>query len=97
MVLEVMAASKAIVASNIPAIREIVRNDKEAILVDPRSMMDLKRAILLLYSSPDLRTRLGRRAHERAELYDIDRVYGQIVELYEKLIAVKKNFNCHGS
>ena len=95
-VLEVMAAGKAIVASNIPAIREIVRNGEEGILVDPRNTMDLKRAILLLYNDPDLRARLGRKAHERAELYDIDRVYGQIVKLYEKLIAVKENFNCHG-
>lgn len=95
-ILEAMAAGKAIIASDIPAIREIVRNGEEAILVDPHNTMELKRAILLLYSDPHLRAKLGRKAHERAELYEADRVYGQIVKLYEKLVSAKKILNYHG-
>jgi len=93
-ILEAMASGKAIIASDISSIREIVRNGEEAILVDPRSMPDLKRAVMLLYNDPDLRAELGRKARTRAELYDIDRVYGQILKLYEKLVATKRNLNC---
>ena len=83
--IEAMVAGKAIIASDIPGIREIVRHNEEAILVDPSDAEALKRAILLLYNNPDLRTKLGRRAKERAKLYDIDRVYGRILEEYEEL------------
>ena len=96
-ILEAMASGKAIIASDVPSIREIVRNGEEAILVDPHSMTDLKRAIMLLYNDPDLRVELGRKARTRAELYDIDIVYGQIVRLFEKLVAEKKDFNCLSS
>lgn len=84
--IEAMAAGKAIIASDIPSIREIVKHDEEAILVDPLDIRALKQAILLLYNNPDLRTKLGRRARERAKLYDVDRVYGQILKVYEELI-----------
>ena len=94
-IMEAMASRKAIIASDISSIREIVRNGEEAILVNPRNMTDLKRAVMLLYEDPYLRAKLGRKAHERAKAYDVDRVYGQIVELYEKLIAAKRDFNCH--
>jgi glycosyltransferase involved in cell wall biosynthesis len=95
-ILEAMAAGKAIIASKIPAIREIVRNGKEAILVDPHSMVDLKRAMLLLFNDSDLRDELARKVRERAELYDIDRVYGQMVKLYQELVVAKKNLRCYG-
>lgn len=87
--IEAMAAGRAIIASDIPSIREIVRYNKEVILVDPLDVEALKQAILLLYNNPDLRTKLGRRARERAKLYDVDRVYGQILKVYEELVCSK--------
>ena len=85
--LEAMASGKAVVASDIPSIREIVRHGKEAILVNPYSVEELKQAILLLYDNADLRAELGRKAEEKAELYDVDRVYRQILNVYENLIS----------
>ena len=87
--LEAMASGKAIISSNMPSIREIVRYNKEAILVDPSDVEALKRAILLLYNNPDLRAKLGRRAKERVKLYDADRVYGRILKVYEELVHCK--------
>jgi len=84
--IEAMAAGKAIIASDIPSIREIVRHNKEAILVDPLDVEALKQAILLLYNNPDLRTKLSRRARERIKLYDIKRVFERILKVYEELI-----------
>lgn len=89
--LEAMAATKAIIASDIPSIREIVRHNEEAILVGPSNIEALKRAILLLYNNPDLRTKLGRRARERTKLYDVDRVYGHVLKVYEELVGYKQN------
>lgn len=87
--LEAMASSKSIIASNIPAIREIVRHSEEAILVNPHNVEELKQAILLLCNDPDLKAKLGRKASARAKVYDIDRVYGQILKVYEELVRCK--------
>lgn len=83
--LEAMASGKAIIASNIPSIREMVSDSKEAILVNPHNANKLKQAILLLYNDPDKRAQLGRKARERAKLYDVNIVYDQILNVYENL------------
>jgi len=87
--LEAMACGKAIIASDIPSIREIVRNGEEAILVNPYDVEGLKQAILLLYNNSDQRTKFGCKARERAKLYDVDKVYGQILDVYEELVRCK--------
>lgn len=83
--LEAMSSCKAIVASNIPCIREIVKNDKEAILVNPNDIEELEQAILLLFNNEELRTRLGHNAAKRVRSYDVNVVYSRIVRTYEKL------------
>jgi len=90
--LEAMASGKAIIASDIPSIRATVRNGEEAILVSPCDVEKLKRAILLLYNNSDLRAKLGWKARERAKLYDVDRVYGQILNVYEELVRCKTKY-----
>ena len=85
--LEAMASGKAIVASDIPSIREIVKHGKEAILVNPYNVEELKQAILLLHDNVDLRAELGRKAREKAKLYDVNRVYKQISNVYENLVS----------
>lgn len=86
---EAMASGKAIVASDLPSIREIVRHRREAILVNPHDTDELKQAILLLCNNSGLRVKLSRNARERAKLYDVDRVYGQILKVYEELVRCK--------
>lgn len=88
--LEAMAARKAIIASNIPAIREVVRDGEEAILIDPQDVLDLKRAIVSVYSDVNLRAELAHKARARATRYVVDRVYGQIVKLFEEVIVSRK-------
>jgi len=87
--IEAMASGKAIVAGDIPSIREIVRHGKEAILVNPYNVEALTQAILLLHSDSDLRAKLGCRAKKRARLYDADRVYSETLNLYEELIRLR--------
>lgn len=91
--IEAMASGKAIVASDIPSIREIVRHGEEAILVNPYKMEGLKQALLQLHDNADLRADLGRKAMERSELYDVNRVYVQILKLYQNLASKQKPKN----
>jgi len=85
--LEAMASGKAIISSDIPSIREIVRHNEEAILVNPFDVEELKQAILLLYNNRSLRIKLGNKARERAKLYDANNVFNHLLETYRKLIC----------
>lgn len=80
--LEAMAAGKAIIASNIPSIREIVEDEKEALLVDPKDVNMLEQAILRLYDDNELREKLGRNAKKKVRQYNMDVSFNEIVRLY---------------
>lgn len=84
--LEAMAAAKAIIASDIPGIREIVKHNEEGILVNPYNVEALQQAILLLCNDSGLRARLGHRARKKAMLFDVDKVYAQVLSVYEELL-----------
>ena len=88
--LEAMASENAIIASDIPSIREIVSSDNEAILVNPHDAEELEQAILKLYSNPKRRKELGRKAKNRAKQYDINIVNNEILELYKNLVAPRQ-------
>jgi len=84
--IEAMTAGKAIIASNIPAIREIVEDGKEALLFDPQSPEQLKNVILKLYHNPELRRELGENARKKAKQYDINVVFPKIIEVYRQVL-----------
>ncbi len=77
-----MATGKAIIASNIPGIREIVEDEMEALLLDPKDVNMLEQTILRLYSDQELRERLSRNAKKKARQYDMDVSFNEIVKLY---------------
>lgn len=66
---EAMAAGKAIVASDIPSLREIL-DETIAVLVPPDNAEALRDAIAALAQDPEHRTRLGESARARAGQYD---------------------------
>jgi 2-polyprenyl-3-methyl-5-hydroxy-6-metoxy-1,4-benzoquinol methylase len=92
--LEAMASGKAIISSDIPSVRAIARHNEEAILVNPYDVDELKQAILLLCNDPNLRMRLGRKARERAKLYDANVIFKQLLKTYEELPR-PKNASMH--
>jgi len=98
--LEAMASAKAIISSDIPSVRQIVKHNEEAILVNPYDAQKLKKAILLLLNNAPLRTILGSKARKRAELYDTGAIFRRLLRIYEKLIrredhAHLQEWNCH--
>jgi glycosyltransferase involved in cell wall biosynthesis len=64
---EYLAAGRAIVASDLPALREVLLDGQNAVLVPPDDAGALAAAIGALRSSPELRARLGRAAAATAE------------------------------
>jgi len=59
---EYMAMTKAIVASNLDQLAQVLTHGESAWLVEPDSAAELAAAIRLLAANPGLRTRLGRNA-----------------------------------
>jgi glycosyltransferase involved in cell wall biosynthesis len=66
-VLEYMAAARPLLASNMPIVRELVREDVDALLFSPNDPDDLARQALALLADPDLSKRLSESASARAQ------------------------------
>jgi len=62
---EYMAASRPIVASDLPGWSDVVQHDETALLVAPGDVGALAEALRRLRDNPDLREQLGRNARER--------------------------------
>ena len=63
---EYMAMGKAIVASRLGQIGEVLSDEETALLVEPASARQLAKAVLRLSESPELRERLGDAARRKA-------------------------------
>lgn len=87
--LEAMASGKAVIASNISAVYDIVKNGKEAILFDPNDINQLKEAILLLYNNSLLKQALSINAKRKAEQYDVNMIFPKILATLQ--VAVSAN------
>jgi len=82
--IEAMAAGKAIVASDLPSIREIIRDEYNGLLVKPGNKEALSRTLERLYEDGVLRAMLAKNAEEQAESYDVETLYPQILEIYKE-------------
>ncbi len=65
-IFEYMAAGKAIVASSIGQIREILVNEETALLIPPGDIEALRDALIRLKNDPNLRKKLGENARAEA-------------------------------
>ena len=84
-VLEAKAAGKAIIASNIPGIPEIIENGKTGLLVSPSEIGEIKEAILTLYKDPRLTRELSHNALNEAPRHDENKIFQQLLQTYESL------------
>ena len=66
---EYMAAGRAIIASDLPAIREILRDGENALLVEPGNAAAIAAAMRRLIDGPELATDLARTAAAEAARY----------------------------
>jgi glycosyltransferase involved in cell wall biosynthesis len=85
--MEAMSCGRAIICSDIPANRELVKHYQEALLVNPHDEHEFVHAIEVLSNDEPLRKRLGENAKIRVCDYDEEVVYPKILEHYEDLIG----------
>jgi glycosyltransferase involved in cell wall biosynthesis len=82
---EYMAAGVPIVASDLPALREVLRDRENAVLVPPGDPEALAAGIRSLLADEALAARIAARAREEAAEYTWDRRAGKIREVLENL------------
>ncbi len=87
-VLEYMASSRPLIASNMPIVRELVREDVDALLFSPNDPDDLARQVLHLLDDFELSKRLSTAATERAlNKFTWHEAQKKLLKVYEKLFA----------
>ena len=84
--LEAMAAGAPIVASDIHGYKGVVRRDREALLVPPRSPKALAHAVATLLNDEEARVAMSRAGRERAEEFSWPRVTGRVESYYNFVI-----------
>jgi glycosyltransferase involved in cell wall biosynthesis len=89
-VLEYMAAGRPLLASNMPIVRELVREDMDALLFSPSDPEDLARQVLALLNDFELSKRLATSAAERAlTKFTWHESQKKLIKVYEKLLNQK--------
>ncbi|MCK5334085.1 MAG: glycosyltransferase family 4 protein [Candidatus Aenigmarchaeota archaeon] len=83
---EYMAMGKAIISSNIGQMKEILENNKDALLVTAGNMNSLKNAILVLANNKELRKKLGANARKKVvKEYTWTKNAEKVLEAYKQL------------
>jgi glycosyltransferase involved in cell wall biosynthesis len=84
---EYMAAGRAIVASDLPAIREILRDGETALLVEPADPRAIASAVQRLIEDPAFAAALARAAHARAADFTWARRAERLEALFDEVVT----------
>ena len=84
--IEGMAMGKAIVASRLPEIAEIIKDGENGLLFTAGDDQELAQAVNKLLKEPDLRFRFGERAKADSQKYRLSVVGEQISNLYNEVL-----------
>jgi L-malate glycosyltransferase len=88
--LEAMAASRAVVASRVGGVPEIVEDGVEGFLVEPTDVNGLTERCLRLIQSPDMAHKMGQTAKARVERdFSAENMAHRVVALYKELIGLE--------
>jgi phosphatidylinositol alpha-mannosyltransferase len=88
--LEAMAASTAIVASDLPGYRRVARPDEHALLVPPGDDVALGAALGRLLGDAALRRSLVEAGDQRANEFSMDRLAERYLDLYERVTTTPR-------
>ena len=90
--LEAMACSKPIVATNVMAIPEIVQQGESGLLVPVQDVSALIQALDTLIETPELRDRLGKAGFQRLKKeFTVERMVGLTVKVYQEIAPPHRN------
>lgn len=84
--LEALAAGRAVVASNIEGFAGVMTHEEEGLLVKPKDPAELAAAITTLLRDPKLRAEFGRRGQALAQHYSWDHVAHRVLSYYERIL-----------
>jgi phosphatidylinositol alpha-mannosyltransferase len=85
--IEAMAASTAVVASDLPGYANVARAGRDAILVPPGDVAALAGALRQVLGDPELSARLVTSGEQRAAEFSMDRLAETYVDIYERARA----------
>ncbi len=86
-VIEAMALALPVIASRIPALNEIVEDERSGLLVPPRNPERLAKAIGRVLDDPADNRRLGERGRELfLERFTAEDAHRRMIDLYERLV-----------
>lgn len=90
-VLEYLACGRPLVASNLPVVRELVRDEREALLVPPDAPDALAAAVLRLLDDRRLAERLARHGAGRMRArFTWERSRARLLAVYERLVSGRR-------
>jgi len=85
---EAFAAATPVVASDIPGYRDVLRHERDGLLVTPGDALALAEALRTLALEQSLRASMSLAARERAERYAWPHVAAEVLDCYEQAIDV---------
>jgi glycosyltransferase involved in cell wall biosynthesis len=86
--IEAMAAGKAVIATNVGGVPDVVKHEETGLLSPPGDAPALAAAMVRLAASPEDRRRMGAAGRQRAATrYSIDRLVDDIEALYQSALA----------
>jgi len=86
-VLEAMAWARAIVATAVGGVPDVLTDGSDGLVVPPGDPEELAAALAKLATDADLRERLGHAARERARRLNAEEVTGRLETLYAELLS----------
>lgn len=84
--LEALAAGRAVVASNIEGFAGVMTDEEEGLLVKPKEPGQLAAAIVRLLKNPKQRAEFGKRGQALAQHYSWDNVAHRVMSYYERIL-----------
>jgi len=83
--LETQACSRLLLASDIPAAREVIEDSRTGLLFRMGDVQDLAAKTVLAASCPELRREVGSRARQAVESHDLQRIASAHIDLLEQV------------
>lgn len=90
-VLEGMYFNVPVVASNTGGIPEIISDQVDGLLVEPRDYKALAQAILNILQNPDLATRLTQKGRQKVEQFSQENMAKKVEQVYQEVIGNAKS------
>jgi len=86
--IEAMACARPIVTTDMPGCRDVIREEKNGILIKPKNAADLAGALELLLNNPSLCQKMGREGRLIAEKdYSLTKVIKETLNVYQELLS----------